>query len=394
MSIRLNKSQLICSSLLAVSLLTLSGAPASAFTASTLTFSKSTDTKMIYDNNPEILWTSDLADSTIANKLILQSRGVSGKVRTHWEHKNDTGSTITYATQIHNPNSTTLNIQVHGYGFSSNTSQFNGGIPFADLYNQAGTRAFTLTLGPGETSWLVRQSGIPTATFFSGAVEFTIPTGYNVIVNNLAYVDATKVNGTATYEGWINSSSGTRSDAHRQYKGITSTGNVNASNLNFSFGNSDAGTMKSWTDHISKMNANGIHTDMVSFNMPYTNFSGSYLVDPNAYFSADTVNPNQYPNLANWGVKYTYSGTLTNTGTTTRYVDFVVGRQTDAGIAFAYKPNGTNTWSQDRLSTTLGTTSKTISTITVGAGQSVPYNVQYILGSPAGGGQANYINLR
>jgi len=382
-------------------------APAQAATISNLTFTQDTTQRQFYVNNPEVLLAADLATAT-GGKNILQANINPGiQYRFMWEHMNKTGSKIDYAIQVVNPMSTSQTVQILHYGFSNSATQYNGGLPIANMMNST-TTSSTVTLAPFEKRNIIVQPGLLYGGFFSGVAELKVTSANTLTARAIAYVSGTTPSTASTYQGWISAYTGDQFGAHRTYKGIQSAANVKAENIAITIGDADAGTtiIDYQTHDVPGRLQTGqtARGDMVPIQMALNagDPNTTVTVSPTSAFTydPDPATKNMPPNLGNYGIKYVYKGSIVNNGTADRYVDFVVRRNNlNGNQSFAYRFMSNTAWNHKHIGPNQpeGTNDaefKMFSVFVPKGGVPVGFSYDYILGAPAIGGQHNLIRVR
>jgi hypothetical protein len=367
-------------------------APARAATVADVTYVKGGPRRLIFVNNPEQIYSQDLGDRNLGNRILLTLALQPGAYRDFYQHLNRSGGTIGCGIQLYNPNPHPVTVRIHGQGFVASSS---GGRPFVELLNNHDAKGKAHTVPPYRVLWIARRDGsVPSGAFFSGVVDFTV-CGGAVFLHNYAYRRFWSLDGTATYMGYIQRKGGYNNhDEARVYKGISAHSEVAASKVDFTITDADHGELpvryasydltaaaygapkvrpKGWYSNVGPgQNPDAVSGDMVTFELP-----GWGPVDPLTR-SDGTGN---YPNLGNWGVVYRVSGTITNLGSYTRKLSVNL-RAPPGGVVLAYR-HGKGQWRELRLKP-----NQYIQYAWVSApptGKPVSYEATYVLGGPSCG---------
>ncbi|HRE89344.1 MAG TPA: hypothetical protein PK095_09400, partial [Myxococcota bacterium] len=235
--------------------------------------------RLFFLNNPEQLLTTELGDSDLMDTTLLRVTA-SGPSRSFFEHVNKSGRTIGFGVQAYNPGPQAATIAVEGVGY---TVGIEGGRPFAAALSGEG--ATTLTLNPGQSSWLLRRDeSVPSGSFFSGVVDFTV-TG-SVVINHIAYDRFDRLDGSTAERDYVTRIEPDGTSEARMYKGVasaseaalelaftvddgTATGPLPVSVRRYDLASQRYGDWLEetrWLSHIGpSQNAASSVTDMVSF---------------------------------------------------------------------------------------------------------------------------------
>ncbi|HYO71789.1 MAG TPA: hypothetical protein VEU33_37500, partial [Archangium sp.] len=267
---------------------------------------------LLFVNNPEQLYTSDLGDSNYGNKIILSATATPGGWRNYFEHMNRSGFTLGYGIQIYNPNAFSVTVVVHGSGWITNSY---GGAPWRQMFNSYSQTGTSYTVPAQGVLWVMRKdASIPNGNFFSGVMDFTL-SGGSVVVHNYAYRSFSALNGTAQYMGYVRRISPYNNhDESLVYKGTSPHTEAIATNVNFTITDSDRNELAvshpnydlgtggytpssvrqcGWYTNIGPaMNPYAITQDMISINTP-----GWGVISP----VTRSDGTNNYPNFGNWG---------------------------------------------------------------------------------------------
>ena len=353
--------------------------------------------RLFFLNNPEQLLTTELGDSDLMDATLLRVTA-SGPSRSFFEHVNKSGRTIGFGVQAYNPGPESATIAVEGVGY---TVGIEGGRPFAAALSGEG--ATTLTLNPGQSAWLLRRDeSVPSGSFFSGVVDFTV-TG-SVVVNHIAYDRFDRLDGSTAERDYVTRIEPDGTSEARMYKGVasaseaalelaftvddgTATGPLPVSVRRYDLASQRYGDWLEetrWVSHIGpSQNAASSVTDMVSF------VFRAWTFDPLVRSDAE----NKYPNLGNWGVVYRLRVAIENRGTRARTVSWRLTASPGAGAGLAKKsgsgsanPDPRGAWTSHQLAA--GAT-LTMSSVTVPAGETRVLEGAMVLGGPSGGALGN-----
>ena len=365
-------------------------------TAPQVVFKPDSSRSLIYVNNPEQLYNSDLGDATLGNTVIYRDKLSVGNYRNWYEHTNRSGNTIGYAIRLLNTGTQTASIRTRGKGF---VTGLQGGKPFSDMLSTYSTPGALTTLLPGQSTYIYQLNNLATdGTFFSAVVDFDVTAG-NVLVENIAYRSAAALTGNRSYQGYIQrvESDGTR--CSRQYKGRSPYYAVQVSSLNFVINDTNLGplnvrtrdynlttrsysapvTRNYWMSNIGpSQNSQAVTNDMLSFNMP-----GWGVISPLAATDGD----GKYPNIGNWAVMYTISGSVQNLGTITRNLSVNLQAPAGGGAPIAYRGND-GVWRELKINAGSNIQYYTFS---VAPGATTKFDARYILGGPGAGAERNTI---
>lgn len=373
---------------------------ARAATIPEVSYAKGGGRALVYVNNPEQIFSGDLGDGNYGDVSIMRATNVQGKQRDFFEHVNRTGFTIGYGIQLYNPNSSPITVVVNGSGYEAS---IYGGRPFSQMFGSYSTTGTSYSVGAGKTLWLLRRdSSVTNGTFFSGVVDFEVAGGA-VTVNNIAYRSFGALDGSTSYQGYVQRIDPDGTHEARMYKGTSPYTTAVASNVNFIIGDADAagalavshpsynlstGTYggslvraAGWYANIGPANnADAITNDMFAFDMP-----GWGVVD--ALTKSD--GEGKYANLANWGVVYTVRGSVTNTGTYTRNLSANLKANPSSGAVIAYK-GGDGVWRDTRIA---AGSNVRYNSFSVAPGATVAYQATFVLGGPSGGNLLQSVSI-
>ena len=389
----------IYKTLLLICFLLIPFANAGAVNIVDIAYAKGGNRSLIFVNNPEQLYSDDLGDGNYGDKTIFRATDVVGSYRNYFEHLNRTGFTIGYGVQLYNPNSTAVTVKVNGSGYEPSV---NGGRPFKQMFSSYSAAGTSYTVAAGGSLWLLRKdNSVANNSFFSGVIDFVV-TGNPVIINNIAYRSFSSLDGSTAYTGYVQRIEADGTHEARVYKGTSDYTDVVASNLDFNISDSDAARIlpvsypnynlttgygspiirtSGWISHISPSNnINAITNDMLSFATP-----GWGLIDPVLKSDGE----GKYPNLGNWGVVYTASGTVSNLGTRTRNLSINLKANPISSARIAYR-GGDGIWRD--LTITAGSNIQYY-TFSVAPGGVTTFQAKFILGGPSGGNLTQSISL-
>lgn len=364
-----------------------------------IAYAKGGNRKLLFINNPEQIFSGDLGDGNYGDKTILRATGVMGAYRNYFEHLNRAGFTIGYGVQLYNPNSTSITVKVNGSGYEASV---NGGRPFKQMFGNYSSTGTSYTVAAGGSLWLMRKDGsVANGSFFSGVIDFVV-TGNPVIINNTAYRSFSSLDGSTTYMGYVQRIEPDGTYEARLYKGDSDYTEVTASNLDFNISDGDAAGIlpvrypnynlttgygspitrtNGWISHIPPSNnANAITIDMLSFSMP-----GWGLIDPVLKSDGE----GKYPNLGNWGVVYTTSGSVSNYGTRTRNLSINLKANPTSSARIAYRGSD-GVWRD--LTMAAGSNIQHY-TFSVPPGGVTTFQSKFVLGGPSGGNLTQSISL-
>lgn len=345
------------------------------------------DRSLLFVNNPEQLKPEDLADNNLGQKTIFETKTTSPS-RIFFEHTNRTGYPIGYGIQLINTNKKAVEVIVAGRGF---TADSRGGQPFRQLFEQKKAPPQVITVGPGRSMWLIQSKPlqIRDRSFLSGVVDFEVRGG-PVLISALGYRNINRVDGGATYEGYITRKdydpvTKHTTDESRVYKGTIACAELVAEGVDFTIDDSiKAGPLdiqftpregaplinNQWHTH-SIRNKDAIKGDMFDIRMP-----------EGIVIRADGLDRNgKVPNLGNWGVVYTLKGHVTNNGNQDRCISIKL-QLTDPTetAAIAWRDPG-GSWHETRIQAR-GTLQ--YYTFAVRAGQQrIPFEASFVLGGPS-----------
>ncbi|MBC8103721.1 MAG: hypothetical protein H7Z41_14195 [Cytophagales bacterium] len=377
----------------------------------------------------------DLADPNLGQKSVLQMTLAAGKYRDTFEHvwnfsratvPASAANPIAYGVQIFNPNSYSIRVTLAGRGFRTG---FAAGQPYLDLFaekaqNPLGTR---YTVRPGRSLWLMRTDvdygtrPINSGNFFSGVLDFDVEDGPSV-VTHLAYQNLRALTNWSDmgYVPRTNSNSTTPAPESRVYKGLMTYpdqagGGFNTpapgsvvTNLRFTVGsgtpsgempvqypryeNRGDGTFvplsnvtsgTAWFTHnIPSRNSNVVASDMFDINMP--GFGTVFALAPTTRINTGI----SQGNIANWGVTYHDSITVTNNDTRDRTFALTLNNNGGGGSPIAYL-DGTGIWKI----TTLNTVAFSYYPFTVAPGETKTVDGYFVLGCPAVGTLRHAVRL-
>jgi hypothetical protein len=353
---------------------------------------------LIFVNNPEQLYNSDLGDVDRGNVAVYRSNVGPGAYRNWFEHTNRTGVNIGYAVAVRNTSTSAITVKYYGKGF---VTGFQGGKPFIDMFNTYLSNPTIYTVSPGSRLWLWRNDNSAANTnFFSGVIDFDI-IGGTVDVENIAYRTFNNLTGAMPYQGYIQRIESDGTHCARQYKGIWKYSAVETSALKFTIGNTDFGplnvlcsdydlaakkykpavTRAFWFSNIGPgQNAQATTSDMFSWKMP-----GWGLIDPLTKSDGEA----KYPNLGNWGVMYIVKGSVRNLGTFSRNLSINLKAPNGGGSPIAYRGND-GVWRELKINAGANIQYYTFS---VAAGETKNFEARYILGGPGAGSLTNTITV-
>lgn len=351
---------------------------------------------LFFLNNPEQLKTTELGDSDLMDTTLLRVTA-HGPSRSFFEHINKSGRTIGFGVQAYNPGPGTATLSVEGLGF---TVGIEGGRPFAAALSGEG--GSTLSLAAGQSAWLLRRDeSVPSGSFFSGVVDFTV-TG-SVIVNHIAYDRFDRLDGSTAERDYVTRIEPDGTSEARMYKGVASaseavleldvfvddqmSGPISVITRPFDLASGTYLTpviTSSWVSHIGpSQNAASSVTDMASF------VFRTWTFDPLVRSDAE----GKYPNLGNWGLVYRLSVVVENRGARDRSVSWRVQASPGAGAGLAKRtltgsagPDPRGGWTSHQLAA--GAT-LTMATVSVPAGQTRLLEGAMVLGGPSGGALRN-----
>jgi hypothetical protein len=408
--------------------------------------------KLLLVNNPEEIHAQpgacDVADAlsfsdTACGRSLFRHESVMGQFRNWFEHTNKTGRSLRYGVRLYNPGPNIASVSVEGDGLVTDSVSL-GGQEFVQLFNKQHARDFLIQ--PGKTAWLTSLSEVRPGKFFVGVVDFAV-SNQPVILDNLAYFEMpAPVTNPLPFVDRIMG----RVREGLVYKGLASSSEAHASNLNFTFlddtpsgrltvqyrrffhspssdiaicspqttpmcrgeigsFSSQAELRDHWVTHIAPDPADknpkralAVVSDMVSFFVPGlphgcrpSDFSAEndcFEVSHRYRFPIESENTALFPNLGNWAVHYRVSGVLSNKGSQKRVVHF--GLRADGNSPIAYKASN-GTWKQKAL--TKASDSPTdyfpYGEFVVSPGSSVPYMVELVLSGPGAGTLENFVLL-
>lgn len=416
--------------------------------------------KLVFVNNPEEIHAEagacDLADNlavggTYCGRSIHRITGAIGNYRNWWEHINKTNRSIGYGVKLYNPGPNSATVTVKGKGFTLNAGSL-GGKEFVDMFNSYGSTVYTVN--PTNTLWVYQtptNNHIVQGQFFAGVVDFNI-SGQGLIMDNVAY--DSNLNPSLVYIGYITRVMGAVHES-LVYKGLSSTTEVLASNVNFTVSDLDQSgrlnvryplynmpqqnvipstegycstslspycqgdiggysesstTRDSWITHISPdpndpnpKRQNAVTTDIATLYMPGLP-SSCTLETANPSTTCFEISPFykwyyndfaawKYPNWGNWAIHYKLSGSITNTGTRTR--TFHIGIRADGNAPIAYKGQD-GVWRQFLMTKADPANPNDYfpySYLSVNSGQTLNYNADVILSGPGSGTFENLFKL-
>ncbi|WNR46126.1 hypothetical protein [Paenibacillus roseipurpureus] len=381
---------LLTSFVTAIATASLASYASSASAATAVSYTKVASRTLLFVNNPEQIFNEDLGDATLGDKAIYRETLSAGNYRNFYEHVNRSGSTIGYGIQLYNPTASAITITVHG---SNQEASVQGGRIFTSLFNSYSTTGTTYTLNAGASLWVMRKdASITNGTFFSGVIDFD--TTGQVILSNVAYNSFAALDASRTYMGYIQRIETDGTHEARMYKGSSPYSEVKANNVNFTINNAtpigalaveypnyDLSTSSygspivrnGWIANIGPSpDANAITSDMIDFNMPgWGNISALSLSDGEG----------KYANLGNWGIVYSVSGAITNTGTTARTVSINLKGHPTQNAFLSYRGSD-GVWRSLQLTPA---SNVQYYSMTVPAGSTVNYDARFILGGPSAG---------
>jgi len=278
--------------------------------------------------------------------------------------------------------------------------RLNGGQPFVDLFSKPFNQSITVLENSYE--WIFRQdnSGTPTS-IFSGVVDFEV-IGGSVQIQDVCYLNFDLVKPELLqYEGYIKRIDPPNDHEARVFKGSTPVTEVTTYPLFFTINDTvSRGTIlpiayplfdiatqtygdpvlsKGWFSNVNPHSYPlAVTSDMVTFYMP----SFGYL-DPRRCCDGAGF----YPNAGNWAIVYNIKGSVSNTGHLDRWVNLNM-TLTDSIAPVAFKSNSSAPWRQVLLVS--NNNLLTYGTIFAPAQSTTPFEVSYVLGGPASGGEYHF----
>jgi len=348
----------------------------------------------LFLNNPEQLIASDLGDPALGDKTVYRV-AVGGTNRSFFEHVNRSGRTIGFGIQAYNAGTSTVRVKVVASGW---VVGILGGAPFADLFAGHGS-APEVVLAPGRSTWLLRKDeGVAQGSFFSGVVDFDI-TGGELIINHIAYDSFAALDGSTSELGYVQRVEPDGTHEARMYKGIATASEADLGTLDCIVDDTTAGLLPvrvarydlaagaflapavatGWTTHIGPaQNAAATTSDMVAIEDAPWRFE----------VLAASDGEGRPGNLGNWGVVYRTHLRVTNHGSVSRRVAYVISASPGAGAVIA-SSSGT-AWVSARIEK--GTTVE-LGAIRVAPGETRELEILWVLGGPSGGGIAHGISV-
>lgn len=340
----------------------------------------------VYCNNPEQLYDPDLGDNApgYGNKYLLWSR-VKGPCQAYFQHSNQTGHVLGYGLQVYNPNKDSITVTVSNIGFHAGEDRLQVWREFfTGLPENNGGRVGAFTVPPGGAIWLQRVDGaIPPATVFEGVVRFRVHGG-DAYVFNYAYHLASRIDGTASYLGYVTRRELNGQNEARVYKGTARDYFLTCS-LRASVSELQAAPLAWRTNGCQDKWPDASLSDMRTIACPLGDTH-----DP-SYMEFHCANAPP-ANLGNWGVQYLYRLSVTNDSDAPRTIYLSVGQPGKPGQyltshVFVATPEG-------RGGCTLVNGHWAFYSLELAPGAERSLDYQVILGGDSSGGLLNSVVLR